>query len=61
MKPVMGYGKSKPAGKKPAKSSGGSSAGGEKTANWPSNPGPTQKKDRGLGMPKIKNAMMEDC
>jgi len=32
----------------------------EKTANWPANPGPTQPKDRGVGVPKIKQAMLED-
>ncbi len=31
----------------------------EKTANWPGNPGP-KGKDRGLGLPKIKTAMLED-
>lgn len=30
-----------------------------KTANWPGNPGP-KGKDRGLGLPKIKTAMLED-
>ncbi len=32
----------------------------EKTANWPANPGPTQKNDRGNGVPKVKTATMED-
>jgi hypothetical protein len=30
-----------------------------KTANWPGNPGP-KGKDRGLGLPKIKQGMLED-
>jgi hypothetical protein len=32
----------------------------EKTANWPGLPGPTQPKDRGVGVPKIKQAMLEE-
>lgn len=32
----------------------------EKTANWPALPGPKQPKDRGAGVPKIKQAMLED-
>ncbi len=32
----------------------------EKTANWPGLPGPTQPKDRGTGIPKIKQSMLED-
>ena len=31
----------------------------EKTANWPGNPGP-KGKDRGVGVPKVKTAMLED-
>ncbi len=31
----------------------------EKTANWPGNPGP-KGKDRGLGLPKIKVAVLAD-
>jgi hypothetical protein len=32
----------------------------EKTANWPGLPGPTQPKDRGVGVPKIKQAVLEE-
>jgi hypothetical protein len=32
----------------------------EKTANWPALPGPKQPKDRGVGIPKIKQSMLED-
>jgi hypothetical protein len=32
----------------------------EKTANWPGNPGKKQPKDRGVGIPKIKQAVLED-
>jgi hypothetical protein len=32
----------------------------EKTANWPGNPGKKQPKDRGVGLPRIKTAMLED-
>ncbi len=32
----------------------------EKTANWPENPGQKQPKDRGVGVPKIKQAVVED-
>jgi len=32
----------------------------EKTANWPANPGSKQPKDRGLGLPKIPQGVMED-
>lgn len=49
----------KPAQKKPAPKKGGYS-GSEKTANWPGLPGKKQPKDRGQGIPKIKNAMMDD-
>jgi len=31
----------------------------EKTANWPANPGP-KGKDRGLGLPKVQQGMLED-
>ena len=31
----------------------------EKTANWPGNPG-SKGRDRGLGLPKVKTAMLED-
>ncbi len=32
----------------------------EKTANWPGLPGKKQPKDRGVGVPKIKQAVVED-
>jgi hypothetical protein len=32
----------------------------DKTANWPANPGPKQPKDRGVGIPKIPQAVLED-
>jgi len=32
----------------------------EKTANWPGLPGKKQPKDRGVGVPKIKQSMAEE-
>ena len=32
----------------------------DKTANWPALPGKKQPKDRGVGLPKIPQAVMED-
>jgi hypothetical protein len=53
----MSKSESKP---KAAKSHGYSHSGGEKTANWPALPGPKQKRDRGMGIPKIKTSLMDD-
>lgn len=43
--------------KKAAKKGGGMTS---KTANWPGLPGKKQPKDRGQGIPKIPQAVMED-
>lgn len=32
----------------------------DKTANWPGLPGKKQPKDRGVGVPKIRTAVMEE-
>ena len=32
----------------------------DKTASWPGLPGKKQPKDRGVGVPKIKQAVLED-